>query len=219
MKRRLSRSFLATFSFVAAFFFVLVSFILIPEPFESDRLVAWHFGLFSFLVFQPLIYLTISEALCRQAADLYKFRFSLKTGETPLYDRILTVAMIALTGLVPLFQLDQIETRIIIISVVAWIAVTEILLVISGKLARADFQHDIILVRGVNFRKHYGLNSKAMTTNGIYLYEEFESYSLQGALLTLKLKGLGGRLRLRLPKDLEEPVCAYLEQAKLIRRV
>jgi hypothetical protein len=90
---------------------------------------------------------------------------------------------------------------------------------ISGRFARADFQHDIILVRGLNFRKHYGLNSKAMTTNGIYLYEEFESFSLQGELLILNLSGIGGRLRLRLPKQLAEPVCAYLEQAKQIRRV
>lgn len=219
MNRRLSRSFLATFSFVAAFFFVLLTFMLVPEPFESDRVVAWHFSLFSFLIFQPLIYLTINEALCRQAADLYKFRFSLKTSETPLYDRILNVAAIALTGLLPIFNLDQVELRIIVISATGWIVVTEILLMISGRFARADFQHDIILVRGLNFRKHYGLNSKAMTTNGIYLYEEFESFSLQGELLILNLSGIGGRLRLRLPKQLAEPVCAYLEQAKQIRRV
>ncbi|MZQ98859.1 MAG: hypothetical protein GT601_14415 [Acidaminobacter sp.] len=217
--RRLSRSFLATFSVVAALFFVLGSFILVPEPFENDRLVAWHFALFGFLVFQPLVYITISEALGRQAADLYKFRFSLKTAETPLYDRILNVSVIALTGLVPIFQLDQIEVRIIIASVVMWIVVTEGLLLISSRFSRADFQHDIILVRGLNFRKHYGMSSKAMTTSGIYQYEEFESFTLVGERLTMRLSGTGGRLSLRLPENLAEPVCAYLQQAKLIKRV
>jgi hypothetical protein len=217
--RRLSRSFLATFSFIAAFFFVLGSFILVPEPFENDRLTAWNFALFAFLVFQPLVYMTINEALSRQVADLYKFRFSLKTAETPLYDRILTVAGMALTGMVPLFQLDRIEPRLIVASVVAWIVITEALLLISSRFARADFQHDIILVRGLNFRKHYGMSSKAMTTSGIYQYEEFESFTLVGERLTLKLAGTGGRLCLRLPENLAEPVCAYLQQAKLIRRV
>jgi hypothetical protein len=217
--RRLSRSFLATLSLVVAFFFLLLMFMLVPEPFDRDRLVAWHFALFCFLVFQPLVYQVMNEALCRQAEDLYKFRFSLKTAESPIFDRVLTIFVMVLTSLVPIFRLSSSPVPVVVGGVAAWIVVTEVFLRLSSRIARADFQHDVVLVRGFNFRKYYGLNSKSVSVNGIYLYEEFESFSLKGELLTLNLSGTGGNLRLKLPANIAEPVAAYLLQGKSIKRL
>ncbi|MDO9592644.1 MAG: hypothetical protein Q7I98_05545, partial [Erysipelotrichaceae bacterium] len=72
--------------------------------------------------------------------------------------------------------------------------------------------------RGFNLRKHYGMSGKSMTTGGIYFYTEFESFSLKGEVLTLLLAGTGGRLRLRLPENISEPVAQYLQNGKNLKR-
>lgn len=216
--RPLSRSFLGTLSLAVTVFFILGSFILVPEVFERNRHVAWHFSLMGFLVFQPLAYTLLSEMLCRQAADLYKFRFSLKTSESRLYDRLITLSVLALSLLMPIFRVSAMTPALMTAGAVAWVVVTEILLLLSGQWTRADFQHDVILVRGFNFRKYYGMSSKSMTVNGIYLYEEFDGFSLEGERLVLFLSGTGGRLSLRLPENLAVPVTAYLAQAKQLQR-
>jgi hypothetical protein len=216
--RRFSRSSLALFSLIVAFLFILVMFIVLPGIFENNRLAAWHFALFGFLFFQPLLYMVMTEALCRQASDLYTFKFSLKTLESPLYDRMLNVATIALTALVPVFQVRETRLEIVLLSAAGWIFATELGMMASNRWARADFQHDLILVRGFNLRKHYGMSGKSMTTGGIYFYTEFESFSLKGEVLTLFLAGTGGRLRLRLPENISEPVAQYLQNGKNLKR-
>lgn len=219
MMKRFSRSSLALLSLIIAFFFILIMYILLPGIFEDNRLLAWHFALFGFLFFQPLVYMVMTEALCRQSADLYTFRFSLKTCESAHYDRFLNVAAVVLTALVPVFNLRGTPPQILIFSAAGWIIATEFGLWVSNRSAHADFQHDIILMRGFNLRKHYGLSGKSMTTGGIYLYDEFESFSLKKEILTLTLSGTGGRLRLRLPEDISEPVAQYLQHAKNIKRL
>lgn len=196
-------------SVILSVFMLLGIMVLVPGIYGSV-LSSYSVILGAFFILMPLVNALLQNFATLKAHDPQKHFFTLAFNESVAYEWIICISAIVLLFFLPNTDLRVLGWPTAIITVLVWIAVAAMTTVLSQKLTRVEFLTDTILVRGVNFFKSAGLSQKTTTGLGVYTYDEFNSFLINGEKMILKLQDGRGQVAVKLPKDKSEQVSSYL---------
>lgn len=202
-------------SVILSVFMLLGIMVLVPGIYGSV-LSSYSVILGAFFILMPLVNALLQNFATLKAHDPQKHFFTLAFNESVAYEWIICISAIVLLFFLPNTDLRVLGWPTAIITVLVWIAVAAMTTVLSQKLTRVEFLTDTILVRGVNFFKSAGLSQKTTTGLGVYTYDEFNSFLINGEKMILKLQDGRGQVAVKLPKDKSEQVSSYLTAKGLV---
>lgn len=152
------------------------------------------------LFFSVLMFLVIGIFPLFQGAIRYfyfkkylyqsKFFFSIKLGESKLYQRVYYYLLIFVVLVFPLigreFEMSNLESSNLLI-IGFFVVISEILLYLSYKYTKVRFMSDGILIIGSDFRIDLPIGGPMRSHSGFYYYGEIHWYQLKNNRIKFEL--------------------------------
>lgn len=201
---------------ILSIFAVFGLLVAVPGIYGSP-VVNFSLVLAAFFIVMPLVNMLLQNMAVKQVYDREKYFFSLSFDESKLYEALILASAVILLYFIPATDLRIYGWTMAIGISLCWCLVGALTIWMSTKMTKIDFQSDTILVKGFNFFKAAGLTQKTTTGLGVYTYDEFEHFALEGEHLKLLLKDGKGQISVCLPKDKSVQVTQFLTAKGVVR--
>lgn len=96
-----------------------------------------------------------------------------------------------------------------------WVMISELWLFITYKTTKAYFGKEYILISGIDFRLDFPIGSILYSHSGVYYYQDFKYYYVEGNILYLSLENDRGKIAVKLSSNITNNVISYLNAHKI----
>lgn len=179
-------------SFIIPFLSIIFSITYIIPKIPGIENGTLFFSVLMFLVIGifPLLQGAIRYFYFKKYLYQSKFFFSIKLGESKLYQRVYYYLLIFVVLVFPLigreFEMSNLESSNILI-IGFFVVISEILLYLSYKYTKVRFMSDGILIIGSDFRIDLPVGGPMRSHSGFYYYGEIQSYQLKNNHIKFEL--------------------------------
>lgn len=202
---------------MVSIFALFAMLVFIPGVY-GNIIMSYCVALGTFLIFMPLLNAFMQNAAVKMVYDPQKYFFTLKFKESALYEWVVCLSALVLLFFIPKTDLRLLGWTTAMVVMGVWLLIIAGTIWISQTQTRIEFLNDTILVRGLNFFKAAGLSQKTTTGLGVYAYDEFEGFRLNGDKMILLLNDGKGQIAVELPKDKAVQVTSYLSGKGILRK-
>lgn len=172
----------------------------------------------SVLVIFPLIQLIMRKWVLKKYQLKDESIFQLSIHDAKAVHRITFYAIAFLIILLPVtgnrFDLSAL-LPVHYFTFAIWVFISEFWIFITYKTTKAYFGKKYILISGFDFRLDFPLGSILYSHSGVYHYQDFKHYYIEGQILYLILENDRGKIAVEATDSVLSHVASYLNAQKV----
>jgi len=172
----------------------------------------------SVLVIFPLAQLLMRKGVLKKYQIKDEFLFHLNIHDAKAVHRISFYAIAFLIILLPItgnrFDFSAL-LPVHYFTFALWVFISEIWLFVTYKTTKAYFGKQYILISGYDFRLDFPLGAILYSHSGVYHYQDFKNYYIDGQILYLILENDRGKIAVEASDALLNNVASYLNAQKV----